>query len=203
MLFADCIIEAIRSNKFPDSLKLSDITPVYKKFDLSDKANYRPVSLLPSLSKVFERMLYDQLYEYLENFLRKLLCGSRKMYSTKYAFFRQIQKWQAERYSGYYVGTSLMNFFKTYDCLSHDLLTAKLEVYRLDVRSLNFPLDFLSLRKHRTKVGFSYSKWSEIFRGIQQGLILGPLLLNIFINDILFFCRKVRNLYFADSNTIY
>ena len=59
----NCINEAIRNNKFPDSLKLSDIIPAYKKLDPSDKANYRPVSLLPLLSKVFEKIIYDQLYE--------------------------------------------------------------------------------------------------------------------------------------------
>ena len=64
---------AIRNNKFPDSLKLTDITTVYKKLDPSDKANYRPVSVLPLFSKVFEKIIYDQLYEYLENFLNELL----------------------------------------------------------------------------------------------------------------------------------
>ena len=72
---ATCLNEAIRNKKFPDSLKLSDITPECKKLDPSDKASYRPVSVLPLLSKVFEKSIYDQLYEYLENFLSELLCG--------------------------------------------------------------------------------------------------------------------------------
>ena len=92
---------------------------------------------------------------------------------------------------------------KAYDCLSNDLLIAKLKAYGLDVGSLNFLLDYLSLRKHRTKVGFSYSKWSEISRGISQGSILGPLLFNILINDILFFVEKSEICYFADDNTVY
>ena len=85
-----------------------------------------------------------------------------------------------------------MDLSKSYDCLSNDLLIPKLEAYGLDVSitKSNFLLDYLSLRKHRTKVGSSYSKWSEICKGIIQGSILGPLLFNIFINDIFFFVEK-------------
>ena len=82
---------------------------------------------------------------------------------------------------GGFTGTILMDLSKAYDCLPHDLLTAKLEVYALDNGSLNFVLDYLSFRKQITKVGSAYSKWSKIRRGILHGSILGPLL---FINDI-------------------
>ena len=130
------------------------------------------------------------------------MCGFRKAHSTQHALFRLIQKWQAELDSGGYVGTILMDLSKAYDCLTHDLLIAKLEAYRLDVGSLNFLLDYLSLRKHRTKVGSSYSKWSEICRGIHQGSILGPLLFNIFINDILFFVEKSEICNFPYDSTV-
>ena len=116
----NCINEAIRNNNFPDSLKLSDITPVFKKLDPSDKANYTPVSVLPLLSKVFQKIINDQLYEYLENFLSELLCGFRKAHSTQHALFRLIQKCQAELDSGGYVGTMFMDLSKAYGCLSHD-----------------------------------------------------------------------------------
>ena len=96
-----------------------------------------------------------------------------------------------------------MDFSKAYDCLLHDLLIAKLQAYGLHVGSLNFLLDYLSLRDHRTKVGSLYSKWSEICRGIPQASILGPLLFNIFINDIFFFVEKSEICNFADDNTIY
>ena len=76
-----CINEAISSGKFPDSLKLSNIVPVHKMKDPTDKCNYRPVSVLPLLSKVFEKMC-DQLYIYMNDFLNELLCGFREAHST-------------------------------------------------------------------------------------------------------------------------
>ena len=189
---------------FPDSLKLSDITPVYKKLGPSDKANYRPTSVLPLLTKVLEKIIFDQLYEYLENFLSELLCGLRKAHSTQHAPFRLIQKWQAELDSGGYVGTILIDLSKAYDCLSHDLLIAKLQAYGLDIVSLNFLLvSNLSLRKHGPKVGSSYSEWSEICREIPQGSILGPLFFNIFVNDIFFFVEKSGICNFAGDSTVY
>ena len=102
----NCINEAIRNNKFPDSLKLA--------------VNYRPVSVLPLLSKVFEKIIYDQLYEHLENFRSELLCGFRKAHSTQHALFRVIQKWQVELDSEGCVGTTLMDLSKPYDFLSND-----------------------------------------------------------------------------------
>ena len=131
------------------------------------------------------------------------MCGFRKAHSTQHALFRLIQKWQAELDSGAYVATILLDLSKAYDCLSHDMLIPKLEAYRLDVGSLNFLLDYLSLRKHRTKVGSSYSKWSETCRGIPQGSILGPLLFNIFISDIFLFVEKSEICNSTDDNTVY
>ena len=175
----NCINETIRNNEFTNSLNLSDTTPVYKKYDPRDKANYRPASVLPLLLKKIEKIIYDELYEDLKNFLNELLCGFQKAHSTQHALFRLSQKWQAELDSGGYIGTILMDLSKAYDCLSHDLLITKLVADGLGVGSLNFLLDYLSLRKYRTKVGSSYSKWSEICQGITQGSILGLLLYSI------------------------
>ena len=90
----NCINESLTNNKFPDTLKLSDITPVFKKFDPSDKANYRPVSMLPLVSKVFEKIMYDQLYKCIEHFLNQLLCGFRKAHSKTCPFqtFTKVAK---------------------------------------------------------------------------------------------------------------
>ena len=91
-----CVNEAISSDKFPDSLKLSNTVPVHKKKDPTDKCNYRPVSILLLLSKVFEKTMYDQLYIYMNNFLNGLLCRFRKAHSTQDALFKLMQAWQKE-----------------------------------------------------------------------------------------------------------
>ena len=99
--------------------------------------------------------------------------------------------------------TILMDLSKTYNCLHHYLLIAKLEAYGFNNGGLNLRLDYLSFRKQRTKVGSTYSKWSNIRRGIPQGSILGPLLFNIFINDIFMIIEQSDICNFADDNTLY
>ena len=97
----------------------------------------------------------------------------------------------------------LMDLTKTYGCLCHDFLIAKLKAYGLVNSSLNLLLDYLTFRKQRTKVGSAYSKWSKIRRGIPQGSILGPILFNIFINDIFMIIEQSDICNFADDNTLH
>ena len=90
----------------PDSLNLSNIVPVHKKKDPTDKFNYNPVSILPLLSKVFEKIMYDQLYIYMNNFLNELLCDFRKAPSTQHALFKLPQAWLKELDNSGFIGTN-------------------------------------------------------------------------------------------------
>ena len=106
-MLTDRINDAIAGeNIFPDSLKFADITPVHKKDETTNKENYRPVSVLPLISKIFERIIYDQLSEYLEKYLNSILCGFRKAHFTKHAL------WQEELDKGGFVRTILMVYPK-------------------------------------------------------------------------------------------
>ena len=112
-MLTDCINDAIvGENIFPDSFKFADITPVHKKDETTNKENCRPVSVLPLISKIFERVIYDQLSEYLEKYLNSILCGFRKAHSTQHALFKLLQAWQEELDKGGSVGTILMDLSK-------------------------------------------------------------------------------------------
>ena len=86
----DCVNYTSKNRKFPDFLKNANITPVHKKDDPTDKVNYRPVSVLSLLSKIFERVIYNRLGEYMDLFLSKLLCGFRKAHSSQQALFKLL-----------------------------------------------------------------------------------------------------------------
>ena len=96
-----------------------------------------------------------------------------------------------------------MDLAKAYDCVNHDLIIAKLEAYGVGKNSLSLVQNYLSQRQQRVKVGSSLSEWLEIILGVPQGSILGAILFNVFINDLLFFIKETDICNFADDTTLY
>jgi len=142
---------------FPDSLKCADVTPVFKKGSRNEKTNFRPVSILPTLSKSFEKILYTQIYNYIDQFLSTSQCGFRKGYSTQHSLIVLIEKWRKSLDKGEECGALLTDLSKAFDCLPHDLLIAKLNAYGFDHKSLSLIASYLSNRKQRTKINSTFS----------------------------------------------
>ena len=152
-IFNNCLIKA----EFPNELKLTDVTPILKKKDPSRAENYRPVSVLPSVSKIFERNLHKQVSSYVDQFLSTFMCGYKKGFSTQQALLSLIERWKNTLDQNGYGGATPMDISKTFDTINYELLIAKLGACGFDTAYLMLIRSYLTNRFQRTKVNMSFS----------------------------------------------
>ena len=197
----DIFNESIKIGKFSDILKKTEVTPVYKKDNMNGKQNYRPVSTLSSLSKVFEKLIYSQINTYVSDTFSKYLTGFRKNHNTQHALLNMIENWKSNLSKGNKIGAIFMDLSKAFDTLDHSLSIAKLEAYSFDSLSLEFMKNYLTNRKQKCKVGNCFIIWRKITSGVPRSSILGPMLFNIFINAIFLFVKNSTLCNYADDKT--
>ena len=161
------------------------------------------MSILPVISKIYERLMYDQMYTYFDQIFSKFQCGFHKGFSTHSCLLYMIENWKESLDQGGHYGALLTDLSKAFDCIMHDLLIAKLQAYGFDNDSLNFICNYLVDREQRVKINSSFSTWSKIEYGVPQGSILGPLLFNINTLDMFFEQKDVNFAAYADDNTPY
>ena len=174
----------------PNDLKHADIVQIYKKNSKCEKENYRPVSILSNLSKIHEKVMHNQLYEYFDNILFSSQCG----FQCGKGIVLNIEKVMIKKVKeaidrGNEFGAVLTNLSKAFDCINHPLLIAKLYNYGVSPLTINMIFSYLNNRTHRTQINECFSERSRIEYGVSLGSILGPLLFNIDLFDLFYECE--------------
>ena len=172
ILINNCLKEGV----FPNDLKLADIKPIFKMEDSLNKENYRPASILPHLSKVFERILYKQINSFMKNKFSSYLCGFRKNNNAQYSLLKMIENWKKQLGNSEKVGLIFMDLSKAFDTINHSLLLTKLKTHGFSNQALRLLQSYLCNRFQRSIINSSFSSWNEVITGVPQGSILGLLL---------------------------
>ena len=147
--------------------------------------------------------MQKQISDYIGKFLSPFLCGYRKGFSTQYALLTLIERWKFCLDKQGFAGALLMDLSKAFDTINHELLIAKLHAYGFSTDALEVLLSYLQDRQHRVKINTTFSSWTQLLQGVPQGSVLGPILFNIYINDIFFALKGVDILNFSDDTTPY
>ena len=194
----------IAQGYFPVELKTGCITPIYKKGDRHNVENYRPVCSLSQFSKIFERIIYNRMTNYITKY--KLITDSQYGFqpnkSTESAlidFTDYIYKGLTEKSN---IGAIFMDLSKAFDVMSHDILRSKLEHYGFRGTFLSFLMSFLKDRKYFVSANGYQSDTKTSNIGVPQGSTLGPLLFLLYINDIINCSALLKFILFADDTTI-
>ena len=202
------INQSLKTGVFPDALKIAKVKPLYKKGDNFCLNNYRPISLLPTISKIFERVMFTQLYSYLNanNLLSEQQYGFRSQHSTELACVKLVDYITTEMDNIKKIKTPTaiyLDLSKAFDTLNFNILLNKLQYYGINGISLSLIRNYLTNRFQYVQFENSESDLLEIKTGIPQGSILGPLFFSIMINDLVNSSNKFKFLMYADDTTIY
>ena len=162
----------ISINSWPSEWKCSNLIPIFKKLDVTCKANYRPISILTSLSKVYEKVMYDQMYGAFLQRLSLNLSGFLKIHSCCTALLKMTEDWREKLDEREAVAAVAVDLSKAFDSIKHRLLLAKLRAYGFSQSALDLMASYLQRRRQRVKLQGEFSNYSIVKVGVPQGSLL-------------------------------
>ena len=196
---------SISSSSFPKSCKVAKLKPLYKKGSKNDPQNYRPISILPILSKIIERVVHDQTNNFLgnNNILYKFQSGFRGKHSTNECLSYLNDKILKGFDEGLLTGMILIDLQKAFDTIDHEILFEKLVYLRFTDNTILWFKSYLGGRTFKVNIDKTFSDPGDQVCGVPQGSILGPLLFLLYVNDMPQVVKCELFLYADDSCLVF
>ena len=196
---------SLTTGKVPQQWKIGRVTPLHKGGSLTDPSNYRPICVLPVLSKVLEKLVFKQVYAYLtdNNLLTKCQHGFRPKHSTSTALINVVEDFQVSIDNGEVVAVVTLDLEKAFDLMPQDILIEKLKYLGFDDLAIEWFRQYFKLRKQVTTVNGNSSPVTLIESGVPQGSILGPLLFILMLNDLPEVVKQCKVSLYADDTCLY
>ena len=196
---------SFQKTEYPDLLKIAKVIPIFKKSqeeERQDPGNYRPISLLSSLNKLLEKIIYKRLIDFIEKnkILYRYQFGFRRRHSTTLALMDVVDNIRKNLNAGKKVAGVYIDFSKAFDCVNHNILLDKLEHYGIRGNMKQLIESYLTGRKQFTVANGVESETKEVKCGVPQGSVLGPLLFLLYTNDLQNCTDEILKLFADDTN---
>ena len=204
-VLADIFNQSLCTGVFPEIMKLAEVVPLFKSNERALTENYRPISLLITISKILEKVVYKQTYSFLQKhgLLYNSQYGFQSAHSCENAIAELVGHVIKSQELGKYTATLFLDLSKAFDTLEHRVLLKKLEIYGICEPLLDWYSSYLTQRKLMAKCNNIVSNKYDISYGTPQGSCLGPLLFIIFCNDLYLHLTFLSCIQFADDTTLY
>ena len=195
---------SINTGIFPTEWKTARVTPIFKKGKKKDLNNYRPISVIPTVAKILEKIVYEQLFSYFNdnNLLTSCQSGFRSFHSTLTALTEATNSWSVNIDNGLLNGVVFLDLKKAFDTIDHSIILRKLQFYGIEQESLRWFQSYLDDRKQVCCVNGHMSNSRSVSCGVPQGSNLGPLFFLIYINDLPTYLSTASPRMFADDTNV-